>query len=126
MDAKWIERVTGSLEEKKRYKQYKARKEQLPANYHTAIDALERYLTYFGSITKGDILVSMLEDLADLFEQSAANGTPIRALVGEDPVEFAETFLQNYSEGQWINKERERLTNAIDRAAGDTGKDRSV
>jgi DNA-binding ferritin-like protein (Dps family) len=126
MDAKWIERVTGSLEEKKRYKQYKARKEQLPANYHTAIDALERYLTYFGSITKGDILVSMLEDLADLFEQSAANGTPIRAIVGEDPVEFAETFLQNYSEGQWINKERERLTNAIDRAAGDTGKDRSV
>jgi DNA-binding ferritin-like protein (Dps family) len=126
MDAKWIERVTGSLEEKKRYKQYKARKEQLPANYHTAIDALERYLTYFGSITKGDILVSMLEDLADLFEQSAANGTPIRAIVGEDPVEFAETFLQNYSGGQWINKERERLTNAIDRAAGDTGKDRSV
>jgi DNA-binding ferritin-like protein (Dps family) len=126
MDAKWLERVTGSLEEKKRYKQYKARKEQLPANYHTAIDALERYLTYFGSITKGDILVSMLEDLADLFEQSAANRTPIRAIVGEDPVEFAETFLQNYSEGQWINKERERLTNAIDRAAGDTGKDRSV
>ena len=33
-------------------------------------------------------------------------------------MEFAETFLQNYSEGQWINKERERLTNAIDRVAG--------
>jgi len=127
MDAKWIERVTGSLEEKKRYKQYKARKEQLPANYRTAIDALERYLTYFGSITKGDVLVSMLEDLADLFEQSAANGTPIRAIVGEDPVEFAEAFIQNYSEGQWINKERERLTNAIERAAReDTGKQKSV
>jgi DNA-binding ferritin-like protein (Dps family) len=63
--------------------------------------------------------VSMLEDLADLFEQSAATGTPIRALVGENPVEFAETFLQNYSEGQWINKERERLINAIDRVAGE-------
>jgi DNA-binding ferritin-like protein (Dps family) len=61
----------------------------------------------------------MLEDLADLFEQSAANGTPIRALTGENPVEFAETFLQNYSEGQWINKERERLINAIDRVAGE-------
>ena len=73
---------------------------------------------YFGAITKGDTLMSMLEDLADLFEQSAANGTPIRAIVGDDPVEFAETFLQNYSEGQWINKERERLTNAIDRVAG--------
>jgi len=118
----WIEQVTGSLEQKKRYRQYKARTKQLPANYRSAVDALERYLMYFGSITRGETLVSMLEDLADLFEQSAANGTQIREIVGEDPVEFAETFLQNYSEGQWINKERERLTSAIDRAAGqDTG-----
>jgi len=114
----WIEQVTGSLEQKKRYRQYKARTKQLPANYRSAVDALERYLMYFGSMTRGETLVSMLEDLADLFEQSAANGTPIREIVGEDPVEFAETFLQNYSEGQWINKERERLTSAIDRAAG--------
>jgi DNA-binding ferritin-like protein (Dps family) len=118
----WIEQVTGSLEQKKRYRQYKARTKQLPANYRSAVDALERYLMYFGAITRGETLVSMLEDLADLFEQSAANGTPIREIVGQDPVEFAETFLQNYSEGQWINKERERLTSAIDRAAGqDTG-----
>jgi len=120
----WIEQVTGSLEQKKRYRQYKARTKQLPANYRTALEALDRYLMYFGSITRGDTLVSMLEDLADLFEQSAADGTPIREIVGEDPVEFAETFLQNYSEGQWINKERERLTKDIDRAAGeDTGKE---
>jgi len=118
----WIEQVTGSLEQKKRYRQYKARTKQLPANYRSAVDALERYLMYFGAITRGETLVSMLEDLADLFEQSAAKGTPIREIVGQDPVEFAETFLQNYSEGQWINKERERLTSAIDRAAGqDTG-----
>ena len=109
----WIEQVTGSLEQKKQYRQYKARVKQLPANYRTALEALERYLTYFGAITKGDTLVKMLEDLADLFEQSAASGTPIPEVVGEDPVEFAETFLQNYSEGQWINKERKRLTEAI-------------
>jgi len=123
MAAGWIEKITGPFDQKKRYRQYKARKEALPANYRTAIDALERYLTYFGSITKGEILVSMLEDLADLFEQSAASGTPIRAIVGDDPVEFAETFVRNNSEGQWINKERERLVSAIERAAGeDTGK----
>ncbi|WP_353712869.1 DUF1048 domain-containing protein [Arthrobacter sp. K5] len=109
----WIEQVTGSLEQKKQYRQYKARVKQLPANYRTALEALERYLTYFGAITKGETLVKMLEDLADLFEQSAASGTPIPEVVGEDPVEFAETFLQNYSEGQWINKERKRLTEAI-------------
>jgi hypothetical protein len=76
----------------------------------------ERY-KFFGP-GKGDSLLSMLEDLADLFEQSAANGTPVRAVVGEDPVEFAEAFLRNYPEGQWISRERERLPNAIDRVAG--------
>jgi hypothetical protein len=55
-------------------------------------------------------------------DQVAANGTPIREVVGEDPVEFAEAFPRNYPEGQWISRERERLTSAIERAAGeDTG-----
>ena len=122
MAAGWIEQLTGSLEEKRRYRQYKARTERLPANYRTAIEALDRYLMYFGAISKGNILVSMLEDLADLFERGAADRTPIREIVGEDPVEFAETFLQNYTDGQWINKERQRLTKAIERAASeDTG-----
>ena len=109
--------AVGWIEQKRRYRRYTARKEQLPANYHTAIDALERYLLYFGP-GQGDSVLSMLEDLADLFEQSAASGTPIREVVGEDPVEFSEAFLLNYSKGQWIGRERERLTSAIDRVAG--------
>jgi DNA-binding ferritin-like protein (Dps family) len=113
----WIELVTGSLEQKKQYRQYKARVKALPENYRTAIEALDRYLMYFGAVTKGDTLVTMLEDLLELFEQSAADGTPVRAIVGADPVEFVETFLANYSEGQWINKERKRLTDAIDSVA---------
>jgi DNA-binding ferritin-like protein (Dps family) len=118
MAAKWIEAVTGTLEEKRQYKQHKARIRRLPENYRTAVDALERYYMYFGGISKGDVLVKMLDDLADLFEQAAVDGTGIRAIVGDDPVEFAETFIANYSEGQWINKERTRLIDAIDRVAG--------
>ena len=119
MTASWIERVTGSLEQKKQYKQYKARIEALPENYRTAAQALERYFTYFGGISKGDVLVTMVDDLATLFEQAVANQTPIREIVGEDPVEFAETFLANYADGQWINKERRRLVETIDRVAGE-------
>jgi DNA-binding ferritin-like protein (Dps family) len=119
MAAGWVEQITGSFEDKRRYRQYKSRVKQLPASYRTATEALERYLMYRGAITKGDVLMSMLEDLADLVEQSAAHGTAVREIVGQDPVEFAETFLQNYADGQWIGKERERLTNAIDGVAGD-------
>ncbi len=113
--SKFTSKVIG---DKKRWRQYKARKEQLPPNYRTAIDAVQRYLMYFGG---GDSAGSaqMLEDLADLFEQGAANGTPIRELVGEDPVEFVEAFVQNYPEGQWRIRERDRLVNGIKRAAGE-------
>jgi DNA-binding ferritin-like protein (Dps family) len=111
----FISRVTSKvIGDKRRWREYKARVRRLPPNYRTAVDAIERYLMYFGAITRGDTLVSMLEDLAELFEQAAANGTPIREIVGDDPVEFAETFLKNYSEGQWINKERERLVETIE------------
>ena len=112
--------ATGWTEQKRRYRLYKARAERLPVNYHAAIDALERYMEFFGP-GQGGSLLSMLEDLVDLFEQSAANRTPIREIVGEDPVEFAEAFLRNYPEGQWISRERERLTSAIERAAGEEG-----
>ena len=119
MAARWIELVTGSLEDKKRWRQYKARKEQLPTSYRTAMDGFERYFMYAGGIVKGDVLMQMHEDLADLIERAAADGTPIRDIVGDDPVEFADTFIQNYTDGQWINKERKRLTDAIDQAAAD-------
>lgn len=109
--------IAQMIDQKKRYWRYKNRIKQLPANYSTVIAALERYLMFFGPGDGGG-LMSMLEDLADLFEQSAANRTPVRAVVGEDPVEFAEAFLRNYPEGQWISRERKRLTNAIDRVAG--------
>ena len=113
-----VEVATGSIEQKRRYRQYKARVERLPASYRTAIEALQRYSYYFGHGTAEGGL-SMLDDLADLFEQGAANGTPVREITGEDPVEFAEAFLRNYPEGQWIIRERERLTSAIDRAAAE-------
>ena len=115
---KLIETVYGPLEQKRRWRRYKARVERLPASYRTAIGALQRYSYYFGHGTAEGGL-KMLEDLADLFEQSAANGTPVREIVGQDPVEFADAFLRNYPEGQWIIRERERLTSAIERAAGE-------
>jgi len=118
---KLVETVTGPLDQKKRYRQYKARVERLPASYRTAVEALQRYSNYFGGGTAEGAL-SMLEDLADLFEQAAASGTPVREIVGDDPVEFADAFLRNYPQGQWIIRERDRLTSTIRRAEGeDTG-----
>ena len=119
MAAKWIETLTGSLEQKKQYKKDKTRIDALPEPYASAAKAMHRYVMYYGGITDGDTLMTMFGDLADLWERAAVDGTPVRAIVGDNPVEFAEAFAQAYSGRQWIDKERKRLIEAIDQAAAE-------
>ena len=116
MALKWIEAVTGSLDQKKRYKQIRVRMDALPEPYRTVAKALQRYFMYFGGIIDGEIALKMWGDLAELWERAAADGTPVRAIVGDDPVEFAETFAQSYTGKHWIDKERARLTKAVEDA----------
>jgi DNA-binding ferritin-like protein (Dps family) len=107
---------------KKRWRAYKARVRQLPENYRT-VAAIERYLNYCGGLVDAASAESLMDDLADLFERAAADGTPIREIVGDDPVEFVEALVRNYEQGGYIKRERERLINAVNHAAGDdTGK----
>jgi DNA-binding ferritin-like protein (Dps family) len=103
--SKFIAKVIGP---KQGWREYKARAGRLPESYRTALDALERYLNYLGPG------VPILADLLDLFEQSAANGTPIREVVGEDPVAFIEAFVDNYPVGHWRAQERARFIKAIE------------
>jgi DNA-binding ferritin-like protein (Dps family) len=116
MAAKWIEALTGSLEQKKQYKQAQARLEALPEPYRGMAKAQHRYFMYYGGVTDGDTLVQMFLDLADLWERAAIDGTPVSAIVGDDPVDFAETYAQAYGGTQWIDKERARLIKAYDDA----------
>jgi DNA-binding ferritin-like protein (Dps family) len=118
MVAKWIEALTGSLEQKKQYKRDKARMKALPEPYGSTGAAFERYLMYYGGVTDGDTLLTMLGDFTDLWERAALDGTSVREIVGEDPVEFAETFAQAYAGTRWIDKERARLTAAVEAAEG--------
>ncbi|WP_422750851.1 DUF1048 domain-containing protein [Micromonospora sp. WMMD1219] len=125
MAAKWIETLVGSLDQKKQYKRHMARMEALPEPHRSAAKALQRYFMYQGGIVDGNTLVAMLGDSVDLWERAVADDTPVRAIVGDDPVEFAETFVQAYSGRQWIDKERERLRKAIDAAGGHSGEEHS-
>ena len=95
MAAKWYEVVTGSLEQKKQYRQYKARIEALPEPYRGAAKALDRYFMTVGGMTDGVTMMQMLGDSASA---------------------FAEEFTAAYSGKQWIDKERSRLNKAIDDA----------
>lgn len=113
MAAKWIEALTGSLEQKKQYRQYVARRDALPEPYRSAAKAFHRYFMYQGGLVDGDVLITMLNDFADLWERAAADGTPIHEIAGDDPAEFAETFAEAYTGKRWIDKERDRLASAV-------------
>ena len=118
----FISKVIGP---KRRWRAYKARVRELPPNYRTAVEAIERYLMHFVP-ADGDSVASQFEDLADLFEQAAADRTPIREIVGDDPVEFVETFAQNYTKGGYVpDRARDQLISAIERAEGAGGGTRS-
>lgn len=113
MAPKWIEVVTGSLEVKRQYKQYRVRIDALPEPYRTVAKAMQRYYMYYGGFLDDKTAMKMWADFVDLWERAAVDGTPVQAIVGENPVEFAETFAQAYAGREWIDKERARLTRAV-------------
>ena len=101
--------------DKKRWRAYKARVRDLPDNYRETVDAFERYLMFWGP-GDADDAASLLENMAELFEQSAADRIPIREVVGNDPVAFIEEMVRNYPSGDWRAKEKNRLIESVDRA----------
>jgi len=117
MAAKWIELVTGSLDQKKRFRQLRTRMEALPEPYAASAAALYRYFMYNGAaVMDAEGSLTMMGDFVELWERAVADGTPVRAIVGQDPVEFADAFVQAYAGKRWIDKERARLTKAIEDA----------
>jgi len=101
--------------EKKQWREYKDRKKRLPANYRAAVDAMERHIFSCGP-ESGEATMRALDDLIDLFEQSAAAMTPLRDIVGENPGDFAETFISNYSADNWRDRQVKRVNDDLERA----------
>ncbi len=107
------ESTTKLIGDKRRWRAYKARTRQLPATYRTAIKGLERYLLRFGP-TDADASASTFEDLVARFEQAAATGTPVRELIGDNPVTFVNGFLQrNPKDSGMPTREQEQLISEI-------------
>lgn len=114
-----LELVIGSIDDKKQWRAYRRRVKQLPTPYRETVHALEKYVWNFGETPSDwDRAAVMFDDLADLFERASLDGTPVRDIVGDDPVEFIETFVRTYSDGGWIAKARQRLTAEIAQLAG--------
>lgn len=103
---------TNMRSEKKRYKDYQKAKAQLPDEYKKALSALDHYMMNF--VGSGEFMV-IFEDLLQLFADAAAESRPIKEIVGEDPVQFADEIMAEYPEVLWINKTRKKLRDEFER-----------
>lgn len=110
--------ITKMIGDKRQWRAYRARVKNLPPDYRTAVEGIQRYLMYFGALDANSAN-ALFNDVADIFEAAAADGTPIRDIVGEDPVEFVDALIRNYRTGGYVEREQQRLIRAIDEAAGD-------
>ncbi|AZZ39401.1 DUF1048 domain-containing protein [Acidipropionibacterium jensenii] len=114
---RWIEKVIGPLDQKREYRSYLARIRALPEPYRQTAAALQRYFNHTAAtVLDVEGSMRMWSDFADLWEEAAADGTAIGDIVGEDPVEFAETFAQAYTGKRWVDRERRLLNEAVARA----------
>jgi hypothetical protein len=101
--------IARMIDQRRRYRRYKKLRSSFPQA--TARRSMPSSGTCGSSHqARETVCCRSWRTLPTFFEQSAASRTPIRDVVGEDPVEFAETFIQNYPQNLWINRERERLT----------------
>lgn len=118
-----IERLVGTVDERRRRRRYKARVDALPSPHRRSVRALERYLAYFGSLTAGtlrpDTFLSMLEDLVDIVERAVAGRRSIRTVVGDDPVQFAEDFLRSHIPAPWRDGAPDPSSSAVERRVHD-------
>ena len=83
------------------------KRQALPAEYRQVFQEIEKYAWHF-SDHSGANMFNALTDLLDLFEEGAANGTPIKNITGEKVGDFAETIVNEVA-GKWTDKQKEKL-----------------
>ncbi|MED4295980.1 DUF1048 domain-containing protein [Priestia megaterium] len=97
--------------EKREYRVYKERVNQLPEDYKKAMKAIESYMWNFA---KGAGMLELLKNIVEMFENSASDGLNVRDVVGNDIAEFADSFLAEFPEETWIDKLRNKLRDSIE------------
>ncbi|MEK4031382.1 MULTISPECIES: DUF1048 domain-containing protein [Bacillaceae] len=98
------------IQEKREYRAYRKRVNELPEEYRTAMTAIEKYMWNFA---KGSGMLALLQNVLEMFESSASDGLNVRDIVGNDAAEFADSLLAEFPEETWIDKMRKELRDSI-------------
>lgn len=99
------------IQEKREYRAFKKRVNNLPEEYRKAMKAIENYMW---SYAKGSGMLELLRNILEMFENSASDGLSVRDVVGDDIAEFADSILAEFPEETWMDKMRKKLRDSIE------------
>ncbi|RKD75954.1 DNA-binding ferritin-like protein (Dps family) [Sinobaca qinghaiensis] len=97
-------------QDKRDYRAYQKRVNELPEDYRSAMKAVEKYMWHYA---KGAGMFVILKNILEMFENSADDGLSVNEVVGNDIAGFADAILAEYPEETWMNKSRNELRNSV-------------
>ncbi|MFD1739210.1 DUF1048 domain-containing protein [Bacillus salitolerans] len=109
----FIEKIIGSLDEKREWKAMEARAKTLPSEYLNAYKAIQKYMWTASGLTDWKETSRIFGGILDLFEEGAAGGKKVTDLTGEDVAAFCDELVKDTK--TWKDKYREKLNDTIGR-----------
>ncbi|QFT87652.1 hypothetical protein FIU87_03220 [Bacillus sp. THAF10] len=107
----FLEKIIGSLHEKREWQAMEARAKSLPNEYRTAYYAIQNYIWTSGGPTDWKEYKRIFEGILDLFEQGAAEGKQVTDLTGEDVAAFCDELMKDTE--TYNDKYRKKLNDTI-------------
>ncbi|KHF41524.1 DUF1048 domain-containing protein [Halalkalibacter okhensis] len=107
----FIEKIIGSLDEKREWKAMERRAKALPSEYHHAYKAIQKYMWTASGVTEWKDIKHIFGGLLDLFEEGAAEGKKVTDLTGDDVAAFCDELVKDSK--TWMDKYRTKLNETI-------------
>ncbi|MBT2738941.1 DUF1048 domain-containing protein [Bacillus sp. ISL-7] len=109
-----FEKIIGSLDDKREWREMEALAKALPSEYRNAYKAIQKYMwTAGGGPTDWKDSSRIFVGILDLFEEGAAEGKKVTDLTGEDVAAFCDDLVKD--EQTWKDKYRKKLNDTIGR-----------
>ncbi|CAM4296110.1 DUF1048 domain-containing protein [Paenibacillus tarimensis] len=109
----FIEKIIGSMDDKREWKAMETRAKSLPSEYRSAYNAIKEYIWTSGGATDWKDISRIFNGILDLFEEGAASGKTVTDLIGEDAASFCDELVKDAK--TWKDKNRQKLNDKISR-----------
>ncbi len=108
----WVRKLRN---EKKEYRRYQARINQLPPDYQIVVKEIEQYLW---SYARDAAMLDVLYHLMELFEEGARERRDILSITGQDVGAFCDDLLAQIQDETWTGQNKNKLNDAIRKKLG--------